>query len=84
MVYGQIARYMDDCKCCYGILTTYNQTICLRRETMFTFLASPVLYHSQSSASGPNGEVDARYPLTELLASYSPEACNEHGWYSNL
>ncbi|OJJ34416.1 hypothetical protein ASPWEDRAFT_173831 [Aspergillus wentii DTO 134E9] len=57
MVYGQIARYMDDCKCCYGILTTYNQTICLRRETMFTFLASPVLYHSQSSASGPNGEV---------------------------
>ncbi|OJJ42644.1 hypothetical protein ASPZODRAFT_147056 [Penicilliopsis zonata CBS 506.65] len=46
---GQITSYMDRCHCRYGILSTYNETICIRRKDDYLFEASRVINHSHYS-----------------------------------
>ncbi|KAJ9212219.1 hypothetical protein DTO166G4_6163 [Paecilomyces variotii] len=42
-VWGQIARYMDDCHCHYGVLSTYRQTVFVKRTGDYTFARSQVI-----------------------------------------
>lgn len=42
---------MDDYGCMDGFLSTYNQTIFVRRTGPFTFKRSPVVYHTTSSSA---------------------------------
>lgn len=50
---GQAARYMDDYGCMYGFLSTYEQTIFVRRTGPFTFKRSSVIHHTTSSSAQP-------------------------------
>ncbi|KAN0086909.1 hypothetical protein V8E54_000597 [Elaphomyces granulatus] len=50
---GQLARYMDDYRTRYGFLTTYDQTVFLRRTGPWTFEKSPVIYHRATSTTNP-------------------------------
>ncbi|KAJ9299939.1 hypothetical protein DTO271G3_2823 [Paecilomyces variotii] len=42
-VWGQIARYMDDCHCRYGVVSTYRQTVFVKRTGDYTFARSQVV-----------------------------------------
>ncbi|KAJ9201109.1 hypothetical protein DTO021D3_8630 [Paecilomyces variotii] len=42
-VWGQIARYMDDCHCRYGVVSTYEQTVFVKRTGDYTFARSQVI-----------------------------------------
>ena len=44
---------MDDYGCIDGFLSTYDQTIFLRRTGPFNFKRSPVVYHTTSSSAQP-------------------------------
>ena len=56
---GQVARYMDDYGCMDGFLSTYDQTIFMRRTGPYTFKRSPAIYHTTSSSAQP-GAVSVR------------------------
>ena len=42
---------MDDYGCMNGFLSTYDQTIIMRRTGPYTFKRSPVIYHTTSSSA---------------------------------
>jgi hypothetical protein len=50
---GQVARYMDDYGCKDGFLSTYDQTIFVRRTGSFTFKRSPIIQHTTSFSAQP-------------------------------
>lgn len=50
---GQVARYIDDYGCMNGFLSTYDQTIFIRRTGPFKFKRSPIILHTTSSSAQP-------------------------------
>ena len=60
MLLGQIAKYMDDCKCRYGILITYNQAVFIRRVDKYTFEKSAIIHHSQVAMPAPNFQISLK------------------------
>ncbi|GAB1194736.1 hypothetical protein APSETT444_003985 [Aspergillus pseudonomiae] len=48
---GQVAKYMDEYGCKYGFICTYKQAIFMKRQSMFRFLLSPVIYGTQASTA---------------------------------
>lgn len=42
MKLGQISRYMDDCHRRYGVVSTYRQTVFVKRTSDYTFARSQV------------------------------------------
>lgn len=40
---GQIARYIDDCHCRYGVVSTYRQTVFVKQNGDYTFARSQVI-----------------------------------------
>lgn len=46
---GQIARYMDDCHCRYGVVSMYNQTVFVRRNNNMYFERTEVFLASTRS-----------------------------------
>lgn len=51
---------MDDCKCRYGILITYNQAVFIRRVGMYTFEKSAAIRHTQTSMPPPNFQISLK------------------------
>ncbi|PWY82029.1 hypothetical protein BO70DRAFT_396321 [Aspergillus heteromorphus CBS 117.55] len=52
-VLGQLAQYMDTYSCRYGLVSTYNQSIVVRRVSNYRFALSPVVTHRQESSQVP-------------------------------
>ncbi|OJJ48760.1 hypothetical protein ASPZODRAFT_165577 [Penicilliopsis zonata CBS 506.65] len=48
-LWGQITNYMDSCRCRYAIMSTYMQTVCIRRTGDYSFEVSPVIHHNIQS-----------------------------------
>ncbi|OJJ50425.1 hypothetical protein ASPZODRAFT_13505 [Penicilliopsis zonata CBS 506.65] len=48
-VLAQAIKYMDDCKCRYGVVTTYNKTLFLKRVDDWNFKVSPAIYFDTKS-----------------------------------
>lgn len=66
---GQIARYMFDNDLKYGFLTTYNQTIFLRKVEVagkWTLEYSPVIHHDDSW-NPRNGKISVRQAFYHII-----------------
>lgn len=66
---GQIARYMLDTDVKYGFLTTYTQSILLRKMDIngqWTLEYSPVIHHDDSWSQA-NGKISVRQAFYHII-----------------
>ncbi|OJJ31287.1 hypothetical protein ASPWEDRAFT_176374 [Aspergillus wentii DTO 134E9] len=73
-ILGQAVRYMDDCGTRYGFISTYNETMLVRRRSQFIFEVSPVIKHDQCST--PQGKVSLREAMLFLALISSGNTWN--------
>ncbi|GES66281.1 hypothetical protein BO70DRAFT_396321 [Aspergillus terreus] len=50
---GQLAHYIDEHQCRYGVISNYNQTIVAKRVGRYTFALSPIIPHGAISTANP-------------------------------
>lgn len=79
---GQVARYMDDLHCSYGVFTTYNSTWFVRRIDDGTFEVTEPIKASMFSAPSSTSKVP-RISVKECFYFIAKMALSEKSVYPN-
>lgn len=78
---GQAAVYMDTYGCKFGFVSTYMETVFLKRVSTFRFLVSPVIQADQHSTVNELSARECFYFLAEMARM---SAWNFNGRTGNL